>query len=85
MRSIASVFTLAGVALALAGCATTFVAAPLPDLDPRLTRGCGPALALAGEDPRVSAKRKEAARRCEAGRREALVGFYAGLQAGRGL
>jgi hypothetical protein len=83
-RALAAIASFVAVAAALAGCAPSFVVGPLPDLDARLVAGCGTAPALAGEDPRVSARRKELARRCEAGKRRALVGFYEGLRANRG-
>jgi hypothetical protein len=69
------------LAVFLTGC--KYVSTPLPDLDVRLTQSCGPATAKAGEDVRLAAKRKEAARRCEAGKRIALVGFYENLRLNR--
>jgi hypothetical protein len=62
----------------LAGCA-----ASLPAPDARLTTACDPGNARAGDDARLAAKRKEAARECEQGRADAWTGFYGALRANR--
>lgn len=74
MRStVASAAVLACVVLA--GCNTT--PAPftfeLTAADRAALKGCGRGDAIAGEDPVISAKRKENARRCEAAKRAALA------------
>lgn len=83
MRSIARAALLAGLVVALAGCTPSFVTTPLPAPDKRLEDGCGHRPAASGEDARVVAKRFNIERRCEAAKREAWAGFYAGLQANR--
>lgn len=65
-------------ALALAGC-TRSVPLDLSGVDPRALQGCGPARAKVGEDPAISARRKELARRCEASRRSELATFIRGI------
>ena len=66
-------------ALLLAGCNATGLPAP----DARLTTPCASGAAHAGDDARVAAKRKEAARKCEAGRADAWGVFYGALRAAR--
>lgn len=86
MRSIVSICAAAAVAMLLAGCASNkFVVGPLPKPEARLTKDyCGHRAARPGEHARVVAKRFNAERRCEKGRADAWMSFYAGLQINRG-
>jgi hypothetical protein len=69
--------------LAATSCVPDYVVGPLPDPDQRLNEACNPGRPVLGEDAVTSTRRKELARRCEAGKRAAWSAFYAGLQANR--
>lgn len=67
-------------AMTLVGCAPKVIPLDISSVDPRAFTECGAAKARLGEDPVVSARRKEIARRCEASRRQALAEFVKGIQ-----
>jgi hypothetical protein len=76
MRSTVAISLLV---LALAGCNSKPVPLDLSGVDQRALTGCSRGDALVGEDPVVSARRKENSRACESWKRAELATFIKGI------